>query len=134
MSFEEWKAIRWQSVAQEAMDETYNYNEDFNYEVDIDENKYKGKLSPEQYQEAYRRWENSAQGHYNALTIGGVRSQDSQGNIKGQTVGQMAGGSYKTHKMGLTKAQNEMRRIRQEASQYGVNIQQSQWETATAGY
>jgi len=132
MSFEEWKAIRWQSVAQEAMNETYN--EDFNFEINIDENKYKGKLSPEQYREAYRSWENSAQGHYNALTIGGARNQDSQGNIKGQTVGQMAGGSYTTHKQGLTKAQNEMKRIRQEASQYGVNIPQSNWETATAGY
>ena len=104
------------------------------YEVRDDNNEYNGKLSPDQYEARYRDYERSAQGYYNALTTGGVRSQDDNGKIQGKTVGQISGGGYATWKQGLSKAQANMKRIREEAARYGVHIQQSQWETATAGY
>ena len=130
MTFEEWKAI----AAQAAMNESFNSDMSYFISDDPSEMEYKGKLSPDQYQAAYRSYENSAAGYYRALTIGGVRDQDKNGNIQGKTVGQISGGGYATWKQGLSKAQAEMRRIRQEAAQYGVTIQQSQWETATVSY
>lgn len=132
MSFDEWKAI----AAQAAMNESFNSDMSFFTSPSPIDNgsEYKGKLSPDQYQAAYRTYENSAQDYYRYLTMGGVRSQDNNGNIQGKTVGQISGGNYTTWKQGLSRAQAEMRRIRQEAAQYGVTIQQSQWETATAGY
>lgn len=130
MTFEEWKAI----AAQAAMNESFNTDMSFFISDDPSEMEYKGKLSPDQYQAAYRSYENSAAGYYRALTIGGVRDQDKNGNIQGKTVGQISGGGYATWKQGLSKAQAEMRRIRQEAAQYGVTIQQSQWETATVSF
>lgn len=127
MTFEQWKMIKAQA----------DYNNingaDFNKDVD-DDIEYQGKLSPDQYERTYLKWEKSAQDYYKYLTEGGVRSQDNQGNIQGKTVGQIPGGGYVAWKQGLSKAQSEMRRIRQEAAQYGVIIQQSKWETATAGY
>lgn len=128
MTFEEWKGL----MAQAAMYESNNM-EVFPLSDD-GSSEYKGKLSPDQYEAAYRRYENCAQSCFRALTAGGVRSQDNNGNIQGKTVGQMPGGSYVSFKQGLSDAQREMKRIRQEAAQYGVIIQQSQWEKATAGY
>lgn len=130
MTFDEWKAL----AAQAAMNESFNSDMSYFISDDPSEMEYKGKLSPDQYQAAYRSYENSAAGYYRALTTGGVRNQDKDGNIQGKTVGQISGGGYATWKQGLSKAQAEMRRIRQEAAQYGVTIQQSQWETATVSY
>ena len=132
MTFDEWKAL----AAQAAMNESFNadmgyFTSDAPSESVIE---YKGKLSPDQYQAAYRFYESSAQDYYRYLTMGGVREQDKNGNIQGKTVGQISGGNYTTWKQGLSQAQKEMKRIRQEAAQYGVIIQQSQWETATARY
>ena len=128
MSYEEWKSYGMLAAFNES-----NYNQ-MNPMIEDESHEYNGKLSPDQYEQAYRRYENSAQSNFNLLTNGGIRSQDSHGNITGRTVGQMPGGSYVSAKQGLRKAQEDMRRIRQEAAQYGVIIQQSQWETATAGY
>jgi tetratricopeptide (TPR) repeat protein len=99
-----------------------------------DESEYKGKLSPNQYVEAYYRYEKGVKSWFDNLTTNGVKTQDDQGNIKGTTVGTMPGGTYTTSKMGMREMQKEMRRIRLEAEQYGVHIQESKWETATAGY
>lgn len=132
MSFEEWKSLAAQAAWNEANGMDFN-GVDFNFN-DNDGNEYKGKLRPDQYEEAYRRYESSAQDYYRYLTMDGVREQDKNGNIQGKTVGQISGGGYVAWKQGLRKAQAEMRRIRQEAAQYGVTIQQSQWETATASY
>lgn len=130
MTFDEWKAI----AAQAAMNESFNSDMSFFISDDPSEMEYKGKLSPDQYQAAYRTYESSAQDYYRYLTMGGVSEQDKNGNIQGKTVGQISGGNYTTWKQGLSKAQAEMRRIRQEAAQYGVTIQQSQWETATVSF
>lgn len=123
LTYDEWKALAAQS-AQE------NANSDY-FKVMGNSN---GSLSSSQYRSIYSSYESSARSYYNALTSGGVRSQDSNGNISGKTVGQMAGGTYTSAKQGLQNAQKEMRRIRLEAAQHGVTIQQSKWETATAGY
>lgn len=95
---------------------------------------YKGELTPEQYEDLYRRFEKSVQGFFNGLTINGYKTEDKQGNIKGTTVGKMPTVAYITSERELRDAQKEMKRIREEAARYGVIIQQSQWETARAGY
>lgn len=99
-------------------------------------NQYNGKLSPSQYEEMYRKYEKSVQDWFNGLTINGSKGTDSHGNING-TVNSSHytnGGTYSSAQTGMKNAQKEMRRIREEAAQYGVFIQQSKWETATAGY
>lgn len=130
MTFDEWKAL----AAQAAMNESFNTDMNSFISDAPREMEYKGNLSPDQYQAAYRFYESSAQDYYRYLTMDGVREQDKNGNIQGKTIGQIPGGNYTTWKQGLSKAQTEMRRIRQEAAQYGVTIQQSQWETASASY
>ena len=132
MTFDDWKLISAQAAWNEANSMDYNgVSSDNSVNNDFE---YKGKLSLDQYELHYRKWESIAQDYYRYLTDGGVRYQDSQGNIQGKTVGQLTGGVYTEWKQGLSKAQAEMKHLRQEAAQYGITIQQSQWETATAGY
>ncbi len=95
---------------------------------------YKGELSPSQYEAAYRRWEARVQDWFSNLTLSGYKYQDKNGDIKGKTNGEMKSWAYIGNKAGLRDAQNEMRKIRLEAAKYGVTIQQSKWETATANY
>ncbi len=128
MSFEEFRAMKYQAIYETEHGGGSNLNEPNG------ENEYRGELSPAQYQENYNRWESSVQSYFNNLTPERVRYQDSNGNIKGKTVDQMSTVGYMGNKAGLRRAQDEMRKIRMEAARYGVTIQQSKWETATAGY
>lgn len=99
-----------------------------------DDSEYKGELSPVQYKETYLRYEKSVESWFNNLTNNGYKGKDSEGNITGKTVGTMLGGAYIQNKMGLLETQKDMKQIRLEAIKYGVYIQESKWETATAGY
>lgn len=83
------------------------------------------------YEDTYRRYERLAESHYNSLTTLGYRSQDSNGISGGTGSMTNVGGSIVSMKMNLSNAQKEMRRVRQEAAQNGIIIQQSHWETAT---
>lgn len=98
------------------------------------ENEYKGKLSPEQYENAYRSWEKRVQDWFNNLTTGGYKYQEKNGDIRGKTDNGMSQVAYVGNQAGLKNAQNEMRKIRLEAQKYGVNIMQSKWETATSKF
>lgn len=101
--------------------------------VNSDINEFNSNISNANYsyEDTYRRYERLAESHYNSLTTLGYRSQNSNG-ISGGTGGMTnVGGSIVTMKMNLLNAQKEMRRVRQEAAQNGVIIQQSHWETAT---
>lgn len=130
ISREEWNSIKAQAAYNDAHGIDNSYGSDYN----TNESTYQGKLSPDQYETTYRRYEKLVQDWFNNLTTSGVKGQDSQGNIKGTTTDIMPGGTYITNKQGLLNAQKEMKSIRLEAEKYGVHIQQSKWETATAGY
>ena len=83
------------------------------------------------YESQYRRYERLAQGAYNSLTTLGSQ-YNNNGQISG-TIGNRSniGGNVVTLKRNLRDAQKNMQRIRNEASQHGVTIPQSSWETAT---
>ena len=85
------------------------------------------------YKEMYTRYENVVKSYFGNLSSAGTYT-DKSGNINGETNLDMKSSAYVQNKMGLRDAQNEMRRIRIEAEKAGVYIQQSQWETANAGY
>ena len=123
MTYDEWLAIKAQAWAEEnglIDDNSDNLK-------DIDYNEY-------DYKSAYQNYESVVQSWYNNLTAGGVRSIDEKGDVSGKTVGDMVGGTYVTSKKGMIEAQRNMKRVRLEAKKQGVQIAQSKWETATAGY
>ena len=95
-----------------------------------DKDKYKGKLTPEQYINSYRKWEHIAEKHFNSLTVLGGKYEDKNGNIKGYT-GDTKSWGVTGISMNLRDAQREMRDIRLEAANYGVNIPISKWETVS---
>ena len=131
MTYDEW----FQKIKGPALAEEYRIEHGLSSgSSQNDEEEYKGELSPDQYEAAYRRWESRVQDWFNNLTSGGIKVQDKQGNIKGKTDGDMKGWAYVGNQSGLKRAQNEMRKIRLEAEKYGVHIVQSKWETATANY
>lgn len=86
------------------------------------------------YQEQYNRWEQRAKSNYESLTNLGYDAKGSDGSRSGSTGQSMSGGNYTLQKKALREAQREMRNIRQRASQAGVYIKQSKYETATVGY
>ena len=98
--------------------------------ITIDKDKYKGKLTPEQYINSYRKWEHIAEKHFNSLTVLGGKYEDKNGNIKGYT-GDTKSWGVTGISMNLRDAQREMRDIRLEAANYGVNIPISKWETVS---
>lgn len=128
ISREEWYALKAQSLSESQGQGGEN--------TALSSNEYQGKLSPQQYEEMYRKYEKNVQDWFNGLTINGATSTDSQGNINGTVNSNhyTNGGTYTSAQMGLKNAQKEMKRIREEAAKYGVIIQQSKWETATAKY
>ena len=113
----------------------YNYqsNNDNGNDNLSDVDTYKGKMSPEYYQQAYRRCEHVVESHFNSLTVLGSKYEDKNGNIRGNT-GDMKSWAVVGMSSKFRDAQREMKKIRMEAAKYGVNIVQSKWETATAGY
>lgn len=86
------------------------------------------------YQSEYNRWANLAERHYNSLTNLGYRVKHNDGRRSGGTLSSMSGSKYVQMKKSLRDAQREMQRIRRKASQNGVAITPSTWETATVGY
>lgn len=86
------------------------------------------------YQSDYNRWANLAERHYNSLTNLGYRVKHNDGGRSGGTLSSMSGSKYVQMKKSLRDAQREMQRIRRKASQNGVAITPSTWETATVGY
>lgn len=85
------------------------------------------------YQLEYARWEKLAERHFNSLTNLGYQIKRNR-KIGGGTSASMNSGNYVQMKRSLREAQQEMTRIRRQASQNGVNIRQSQWETAVVKY
>lgn len=123
ISLEEYRMLKAQS----------DYQSKFDNDIDnsSDADTYKGKMSPDYYQQAYRRWEHAVESHFNSLTVVGSKYEDKNGNIKG-TTGDMKSWAVIGISSNFREAQREMRKIRLEAAKYGVNIVQSKWETATS--
>lgn len=79
-------------------------------------------------------WERRAKANYESLTNLGYSVTRKDGSKSGSAMGSMNTGNYTQMKKALREAQNEMARIRRDASKEEINIQQSKWETTTVGY
>ena len=86
------------------------------------------------YLSLYQKWERRAQSSYNSLTNLGYSVRNNNGERSGSTGQSMNSINYTRMKKTLREAQNEMRKIRLKATRAGVNIAQSNWETATVNY
>lgn len=96
----------------------YTMAPDFEAGFNSSGNEYHGSLPQDQYENMYRKWERIAEGCIN----NGISGESSPTAASLQ------------NKQTLLDAQKQMKRIRSEAAQNGVYIQQSRWETATGGY
>ncbi len=87
------------------------------------------------YQQQYAHWERLAERHYHSLTNTGVslESKSGAGGVTGGT-GHLSTGNYAQMKKALREAQGQMAAVRRRASQAGVKIVQSKWETAVVNY
>ena len=82
------------------------------------------------YREMYTRYEKVVKDAYESLTIGGYsNSQQLKGTSNGNVWNH--GNAYSSMKTTFLEGQKNMKRIRSEASQHGVDISPSQWETAS---
>lgn len=93
-----------------------------------------GDLGLSTYQSIYARWERNAKSNYDSLTRAGVRAKQNGKDVGGSSGGSWRPQNYTGLKQNLRNAQNEMRKIRQEARRYGHNIPQSNYETVTVSY
>lgn len=91
-------------------------------------------LGSSTYQSIYKRWENNAKSNYDSLTRAGIRAKQNGKDVGGSAAGSWRPQNYTGLKQNLRNAQNEMRKIRQEARRYGHNIPQSNYETITVSY
>lgn len=86
------------------------------------------------YQGQYDHWARRAESCYNSLTNLGF-STTRNGNKRGNTgKGKVSPGNYVAQKRSLREAQSQMKSIRRKASQNGIAISQSPWETASVSY
>lgn len=94
-----------------------------------------GCASSGNYQQQYARWERLAERHYRSLTNTGV-SIESKSSAEGVTggMGHLSTGNYVQMKKALREAQKQMMAVRQRASQAGVKIVPSKWETVVVNY
>lgn len=131
---DQWYAAHYPDLLESRILGRGNYNTN-DSEIETESDKYKGEHSPEQYRANYRKWESYAENRIKNLTSGGYIDKDKNGNIKGKSNYNYVNGiGYMGNQMGLHEIQREMRKIRLEAGKYGVYIEQSKWETATASY
>lgn len=83
------------------------------------------------YQYLYHRYEKSAKSAYEGLTAVGYKIQDECGHFTGGHSGMSSTISQMGLQKSLTQSQQQMRTIRLEALKYGINIQESQYETVS---
>lgn len=86
------------------------------------------------YQEMYDMYARQAESAYRSLTCTGISVTSRNGEKTGSSLGTWQGSKFSGMKTELRRAQNEMRRIRQEAQRKGINIRTSTYETATVSY
>ncbi len=86
------------------------------------------------YQSQYDRWSSIAEKHYNSLTNLGYSYTNENDKKNGHSGRKTSPGKYTHMKRSLREAQREMRNIRQKARREGINIIQSEWETANVSY
>lgn len=93
-----------------------------------------GSVPSGNYQEMYDMYARQAESAYRSLTVTGISVTNRNGEKFGSSLGTWQGSNFSGMKSELRRAQNEMRRIRQEAQRKGINIRQSTYETATVSY
>lgn len=91
-------------------------------------------MSESYYRDMYNRYARVAESAYNSLTSTGISATFSDGSKAGSAAGNWQGSNYTQMKGELRKAQNDMARIRAEASRAGYHISQSHWETVSVSY
>lgn len=82
----------------------------------------------------YSNWERRAQKNYQSLTNTGYSTKQNGKDRKGSNGESLNGGNYVQQKRCLREAQNQMKRIREQALKKGISIPQSHWETVTVSY
>lgn len=91
-------------------------------------------MSESYYRDMYNQYARVAESAYNSLTSTGISATFSDGSKAGSAAGSWQGSNYTQMKGELRKAQNDMARIRAEASRAGYHISQSHWETVSVSY
>lgn len=81
------------------------------------------------YDYIYSRWEKTAKGAYEALTTIGYKTKDENDKYVGGYSGMSSTISQMGNQKVLIQAQQQMKKIRIEAGQNGVQIKESQYET-----
>lgn len=76
----------------------------------------------------YRQWESRAKANYESLTNLGARVKKDGKDVGGSTGQSMSSSNYTQQKKALREAQNEMKKIRQNASKKGIKITKSEYE------
>ncbi len=94
----------------------------------------KSGMSESYYRDMYNRYARVAESAYNSLTSTGISATFSDGSKAGSAAGNWQGSNYTQMNGELRKAQNDMARIRAEASRAGYHISQSHWETVSVSY
>lgn len=94
----------------------------------------KSGMSESYYRDMYNQYARVAESAYNSLTSTGISATFSDGSKAGSAAGSWQGSNYTQMKGELRKAQNDMARIRAEASRAGYHISQSHWETVSVSY
>lgn len=92
-----------------------------------------GSSNNSNYQSQYDRWAKRAEANYNSITR--YSKKDEYGNTEKGSAGQSSSpATYVQQKKLYREAQNEMKRIRGEASQAGVSITPSEYENLSISY
>lgn len=95
-------------------------------------------MSEQYYRDMYSRWERNAQSAYNSLTAAGVKVKKKKNGTEtdegGSALGSWGQANFNGMKQEMRQAQNEMRKIRQEARKAGYNIPQSQYENINVSF
>lgn len=86
-------------------------------------------MSADYYMQQYSRWERMAESIYNSITSVKVKEVDTDKEVHGYT--DWGGSSEMQMKMQLSKAQTQMRDVRNEAGRNGITIPMSHWESVT---
>lgn len=84
--------------------------------------------------EQYSNWARRAESNYNSLTNLGLRHKKDGKDDGGTTSQSMSSSNYTMQKKALREAQNEMKRIRQQANKQGISITKSEYEDIQVKY
>lgn len=114
---------------------SYNTNTQTNSSTGKSNGSSSSNLSESFYRDTYARWTKVAKSTYQSLTSTGVKviEKNTDKDVNGSAAGTW-GAHFNGMKMGLRKAQREMKKIREEALRAGYIIEKSEYETINVSY